>query len=318
MELVFHQIRLKRAVFLTRTLNLSYVHFKVENREKIMKNLMLSIRTDYERIFSNIIKCARGYLRTNPNLKSLIVGLSGGIDSALACAIASEILKKLPDVKLIGRSIPIESNTDGEISRAKKIGDVFCDDFEQKDLTQAYRNLYQEIIAGSVQETIDSDVEKIRRGNIKARVRMIYLFNLAHFKKGMVLSTDNYTELLLGFWTLHGDVGNYGLIQYLWKTEVYGLAGYLADKYRDENEKLKSDALRLCIDAVPTDGLGITGSDFDQIGVADYEAADRILIDYLKGSAENPDHPVILRHINSEFKRKDPQSISREILIGDS
>ncbi|MFO7559899.1 MAG: NAD(+) synthase [Desulfobacterales bacterium] len=283
-----------------------------------MKNLMLSIRTDYERIFSNIIKCARGYIRTNPNLKSLIVGLSGGIDSALTCAIASEILKKLPDLKLVGRSIPIESNTDVEISRAKKTGDAFCDDFEQKDLTQAYRNLYQELIAGSVQEAIDSDDEKIRRGNMKARVRMIYLFNLAHFEKGMVLSTDNYTELLLGFWTLHGDVGNYGLIQYLWKTEVYGLAGYLADKYRDENEKLKSDALKLCIDAVPTDGLGITGSDFDQIGVADYEAADRILMDYLKGSVENLDHPVILRHINSEFKRKDPRNISRKMLIGDS
>jgi len=283
-----------------------------------MKNLMLSIRTDYERIFSNIVKCVRGYLQTNPNLKSLIVGLSGGIDSALTCALASEVLKKLPDVKLIGRSIPIESNTDSEISRAKKIGNTFCDDFEQKDLTQAYRNLYEEIITGSGRKTLDSDGEKIRRGNIKARVRMVYLFDLAHHEKGMVLSTDNYTELLLGFWTLHGDVGNYGLIQYLWKTEVYGLAGYLMDKYRNDNEKLKSDALKCCIDAIPTDGLGITGSDFDQIGVTDYEAADRILIDYLKGSAGKLDHPVILRHFGSEFKRKDPQSISREILIGDS
>ncbi len=283
-----------------------------------MIDLMLSIRTDYERIFLNIVKCARGYLQANPNLKSLIIGLSGGLDSALTCALASEVLKKLPDVKLIGRSIPIESNTDSEISRAKKIGDNFCDDFKQKDLTEAYRNLYKEIIAGSERKSIDSDGEKIRRGNIKARVRMICLFDIAHFEKGMVLSTDNYTELLLGFWTLHGDVGNYGLIQYLWKTEVYGLAGYLMDKYRSEKEKLKSDALKCCIDAVPTDGLGITGSDFDQIGVTDYEAADRILIDYLKGSEANLDHPVILRQSGSEFKRKDPQSISREILIGDS
>jgi len=283
-----------------------------------MNNSMLSIRTNYEKMFSNIAKCARGYLQTNSNLKSLIVGLSGGIDSALTCALASEILKKLPNVKLIGRSIPIESNTDSEISRAEKIGNTFCDDFEQKDLTEAYQNFYKQIIPGSRRNTLDSDGEKIRRGNIKARVRMIYLFDLAHFEKGMVLSTDNYTELLLGFWTLHGDVGNYGLIQYLWKTEVYGLATYLMDKYRNENEILKSEALKYCIDAVPTDGLGITGSDFDQIGVADYETADKILIDYLKGSNGEKDHPVILRHSGSEFKRKDPQSISREILIGDS
>jgi len=151
---------------------------------------------------------------------------------------------------------------------------------------------------------------------MKARVRMIYLFDLAHFEKGMVLSTDNYTELLLGFWTLHGDVGNYGFLQYLWKTEVYGLAGYLMGKYRKENEPFKADALKISIDAVPTDGLGITGSDFDQIGVTDYEAADRILIGYLTGSVENLNHPIILRHSISEFKRKDPQNISRESLIG--
>jgi len=276
---------------------------------------MLSIRTDYERIFTNILKCGRGYLRENPNLKSLIIGLSGGVDSALTCALASEVLKEIPNVKLIGRSIPIESNTESEILRAKKIGDAFCDDFYQKDLTEAYRNLYQETIAGSGRNMMDSDSEKIRRGNIKARVRMIYLFDLAHFEKGMVLSTDNYTELLLGFWTLHGDVGNYGFLQYLWKTEVYGLAKYLMEKYKKEHEKLKTEALKVSIDAVPTDGLGITGSDFDQIGVTDYEAADRILLGYLNGSVGTLDHPVILRHSISEFKRNDPQSISREALF---
>ena len=103
---------------------------------------------------------------------------------------------------------------------------------------------------------------------------MIYLFDLAHFKEGMVLSTDNYTELMLGFWTLHGDVGNFGLLQYLWKTEVYGLAKHLEAEYRSKNQHDKADALKHSIDALPTDGLGITTSDFDQIQVPDYETAD--------------------------------------------
>jgi NAD+ synthase len=276
---------------------------------------MLSIRTDYKTIYTNIRSAAREYLEKNTALRSLIVGLSGGIDSALICVIASELVKELPDIRLIGRSIPIESNTDHEILRAKNIGENFCTHFKQEDLTQVFQNFHKDLMSLNVREKAGSYEDKIRRGNIKARLRMIYLFDLAHYENGMVLSTDNYTELLLGFWTLHGDVGNYGFIQYLWKTEVYGLAQFLVDKYRNENETSKAEALQACIDAVPTDGLGITISDFDQIGVSDYMTVDNILINYPKGGEENTDHPVIQRHLRSEFKRRDPQNIGREALI---
>ncbi len=276
---------------------------------------MLEIRTDYERVYVNIVKTIRDYLKANQNLKSLIVGISGGIDSALTCALAFEALKDFEDVKLIGRSIPIETNTHQEMSRADGIGRNFCCKFESKDLTTAYKNLYKELVKGSGRQHDEAKEEKIRRGNLKARVRMTYLFDLAHFEKGMVLSTDNYTELMLGFWTLHGDVGNYGLIQYLWKTEVYGLSRYLVKKYKMEKKNQKADALESCINAIPTDGLGITKSDFDQIGVSNYEAADLLLIDYLKGNLETSEHQLIQRHLGSSYKRKDPQFISRKILF---
>jgi NAD+ synthase len=279
---------------------------------------MLSIRTNYETIYNNILDTAGAYLTKNSEIQSLVIGLSGGIDSALTCVIASELVTKFPGRSLIGRSIPIESNTDHEISRAKKIGENFCTHFQQEDLTHAFQNLCKDLILNSHRKHSESHDEKIRRGNIKARLRMMYLFDLAHYEKGMVLSTDNYTELLLGFWTLHGDVGNYGFLQYLWKTEVYGLSQFLVDQYRNQNETSKADALQECIDAVPTDGLGITTSDFDQIGVTDYTMVDNILIRYLKGEEENRDHPVIVRHIRSEFKRRDPQSIGRDTIVQDS
>jgi NAD+ synthase len=275
---------------------------------------MLTIRTDYEKIFSNIIKTATKYLNDNRSLKTLVVGLSGGIDSGLVCALAYEVLRKVPGVRLIGRSLPIETNTDDEMERAEKIGINFCDLFETKDLTDAYIGLYKELVSGSGRESRETVEEKIRRGNVKARVRMSYLFDLAHLEKGMVLSTDNYTELLLGFWTLHGDVGNYGFIQFLWKTEVYGLARYLSEKYRSKGAGDKAKALQLCIDAMPTDGLGITNSDFDQIGVSDYETADLLLIEYLKGDQRKSDHPLIQRHKKSAYKRLDPQNIPRDII----
>lgn len=276
---------------------------------------MHQISNDHKRMFTNIEKIVRKYLDGNPNLDSLVVGISGGIDSALTCALAHEVLKDVPEVKLIGRSIPIETNTAQERQRARRVGEVFCDQFESKDLTDAYRNLYRELTAGTGRGDDESSGEKIRRGNLKARVRMTYLFDLAHAEKGMVLSTDNYTELLLGFWTLHGDVGNYGFLQYLWKTEVYGLARYLAEEYRKSGQGEKADALQQCIEAIPTDGLGITASDFDQIGVPDYETADRVLIDYLNGDTSVSDHPVIKRHEGSVFKRMDPQNIQRVFLL---
>jgi NAD+ synthase len=279
---------------------------------------MLSIRTNYKTIYNNILDTAGEYLKKNTAVQSLVIGLSGGIDSALTCVIASELVKQFPGMGLIGRSIPIESNTDHEILRARNIGENFCTHFQQEDLTHAFQNLYKDLMLNNHRKHSESYEEKIRRGNIKARLRMVYLFDLAHYEKGMVLSTDNYTELLLGFWTLHGDVGNYGFLQYLWKTEVYGLSQFLADQYRNQNEISKADALQACIDALPTDGLGITTSDFDQIGVTDYTMVDHILICYLKGEEENRDHPVIVRHIRSEFKRRDPQSIGREVLVQDS
>lgn len=276
---------------------------------------MISRPEDYETVFHNIVQTLRYYLSGHPVLKSLVVGLSGGIDSALTCALAYEVLKDIDSVTLIGRTIPIESNTPQETERAQSIGNAFCDDFEVKDLTIAAQHLYNEVVSGTHREKDSFTHEKVRRGNIKARTRMVYLFDLAHFHNGMVLSTDNYTELLLGFWTLHGDVGNYGILQYLWKTEVYGLAGYLVKRYTKLSEGEKAKALNACIDAVPTDGLGITGSDFDQIGVTTYKEADEILIGYLNGSLDHADHPVIKRHLASSFKRVDPQNIDRQTLL---
>ena len=102
---------------------------------------------------------------------------------------------------------------------------------------------------------------KFRMGNIKARMRMIYLYNLAARTGGIVISNDNLTEFNLGFWTICGDVGDFAPIIGLWKTEVYQLAEYMVT-YLDE---YKSANLLSCITANATDGLGISSTDLDQI-----------------------------------------------------
>jgi len=174
----------------------------------------------------------------------------------------------------------------------------------------------------------DTKFHKIKLGNIKARTRMIYLYNLAYKNKGLVLSTDNYTEYLVGFWTLHGDVGDYGMIQELWKTEVYNMAEWICAMELVGDDRA---ALHNCITCTATDGLGITSSDLDQllpgfVGTSrdGYKEVDRILDlwvntppSFVKTASDilYKNHPVIQRHLNSEFKRNNPLNLKREDIV---
>ncbi|MFW6121497.1 MAG: NAD(+) synthase [Petrotogales bacterium] len=261
---------------------------------------------EYKKIVENIRRKLKKYLRTN-NLKSLVIGVSGGIDSAVCCALAKPVCDEL-GVILIGRSLPIESNKQDEIDRAKMVGECFCHDFKEvRGLGKPY-NVLEERIHTWEHKANDN----IAKGNIKARLRMIYLYNVAGMNNGLVLSTDNYTELLLGFWTLHGDVGDLGMVQNLWKTEVYALANYLVDEL--DNDRAK-EALRACTEADPTDGLGISENDLEQIGADSYEEVDMILQDYLGGSSKYINHPVIQRYEKTHFKRNIPICLKRSKIL---
>lgn len=266
---------------------------------------------DYSKVIINIRSELRNYL-TTAGLKSVVVGLSGGIDSAVCTALAEPVCKELK-LPLIGRSITIETNKPDEIDRSIAIGEAYCTDFREVNLTELYLNT----ISFTEEEAlpINPDREtRIRLGNIKARLRMVYLYNLAQKHKGFVLSTDNYTELLLGFWTLHGDVGDYGMIQNLWKTEVYELSQHMVNT---ESIQKKAISLQRCIDAVPTDGLGITNSDLDQLGAKSYLEVDSILKEYIR-TGNNSGHAVIARNIASEYKRKNPYNLSRDLILGNN
>jgi len=278
----------------------------------------LRISENYDEMYDNIQKELKQYLIEN-KLKSLVIGISGGIDSALCAALAKPVCDLL-DIPLIGVSIPIQSNHKDEINRALGIGKLFCTQFHEMDLGFPFQQLSHTMntfITDPLKK--ESEIEKkIRMGNIKARMRMIYLYNLAQFNKGMVLSTDNYTEYLLGFWTLHGDVGDYGMMQNLWKTEVYGLSKYIVNQLELEGKLAEAQALGACIDATPTDGLGITNSDLDQLGATSYTEVDQCLL-RMFGFDEKINAEVctkiIQRNKATEFKRKNPYNISRSNII---
>ena len=280
---------------------------------------------NYKDIVLRIRKELETYIKKN-DLQSLVLGISGGIDSALCAALARPVCDKL-HIPLIGRSIPITTNTYDERDRAGLVGDIFCTNFDEAyQVEWPYKEVWNMVKLEAID--VEDSKEKIRKGNIKARIRMIYLYDLAQLHNGLVLSTDNYTEYLLGFWTLHGDVGDYGMLQNLWKTEVYDMSEYLATTLPKEKAKI----LQSCIDCQATDGLGISETDLEQImpnwkgsskegySKEGYSKVDKILFSYLIGvkKYENElmkDLPVIKRHLATKYKRNNPFNIPRNFII---
>jgi len=239
-------------------------------------------------------------------LSSLVLGISGGIDSALCAALLAPVCKTM-GIPLVGRSIAIETNGQDEIERSIAVGEAFCHDFQFMDLTETYLVNKQNLIKQD-----DSMLTKMRTGNMKARMRMIMLYDLAQLYRGIVISTDNYTEFLTGFWTLHGDVGDYAPIMNIWKTEVYHLSKYLLA----ECDEAQKTALDSCIKATPVDGLGISANDCVQLGVENYYEADQIFYQYfVEKRADLEAHPLIKRFHNSAYKRTNPMAILRNTLI---
>ena len=254
------------------------------------------------------------------HLKSLILGISGGIDSTIVACLAS-IACKTAEIPLIGRSLPAHSNDPEELRAAILVGKAFCDDFKEVAIERMYAKVADEM------ELNEGRMNGLQLGNIKARLRMIYLYNLASIHRGCVLDTDNKSEHELGFWTIHGDVGdlNCGII-YLWKTEVYELANYLANEASGLTQKQRI-ALKESIELIPTDGNGVmSGGDCAQFGLNNYEQVDDVLktmyfnegspidsqkeeyIRLIDSYNEQGVDKVMSLHQNSEFKRK-PQPI---------
>ncbi len=317
---------------------------------------------NYEHVFDVLVDKTAEYVTEN-NLKAMVLGISGGIDSTVVAAICHEVSKKT-GIPLIGRSLPIKNKSD-EFATSVHVGEAFCNEFSVYRLERSYRAALFDACADAGDVNMANsyyldELEEmpsrtpIANGNLQARCRMMYLYDIASRHKGLVMSTDNQTEYQLGFWTIHGDVGDFDPIQDLWKTEVYGLAKWILGKYEECNRghadcffdmgaAQKVYALEQSIALTPTDGLGISNSDLEQIGAKSYDEVDDILSRYIpfkeyRQKHGEPLHPhdemaesdcwsqlcvrhgedvvnkVWSRHLASEFKRKKaPIYISREL-----
>ena len=318
---------------------------------------------DYGVVFETIVTKTAEYLIQN-NIKAQVIGISGGIDSTVVAAICHEVSKRT-NIPLIGRSLPSKYNKEGETTTADLVGAAFCNDYKIFNINELYHSYIMQIThkeTGSTKYTVDDNgnIERVENtfqtpianGNIQARLRMIYLYNLASIHRGLVMDTDNLTENNLGYFTIHGDVGDFNPIGGLWKTEVFKLAEWLMNWYGSythtyfytdapeiidykQGNLAKAVAIKESLKLKPTAGLGITNNDLEEIGAESYDQVDNILQETLRlkekganintiletlydNSNINSDiiNNVVNKHFKSEFKRKQlPIKITRDEIV---
>lgn len=200
--------------------------------------------------------------------RGLVVGLSGGIDSAVVASLA---VRALGSAKVYGVLLPSQFTAAEHIQDAlllaKNLG-IEVNDY--KTVQENFDRIAESIITlgeGAVQ-----DLQKIKLGNIHARLRMIILRDIARARNFLVAGTGNASELLTGYFTLAGDglggVDN-EVLGRLFKTSVRQLAAYL-------------EVPQNIIQKAPTAGLYESQTDESELGIS-YEKLDLILLGKLLG-----------------------------------
>jgi NAD+ synthase len=169
----------------------------------------LSINPDLAR------KILTGFIKSEINrvgFTRAVVGLSGGIDSALSCVLAAEALG--PENVLAVR-MPYKSSSPESLEHAQMV----IEQFGVQSKTVEITGMADALISH------DPDMSKTRKGNIMARARMIVLYDQSEAFKGLVVGTGNKTEILLGYSTLWGDSASaLNPIGDLYKAQVRQLA----------------------------------------------------------------------------------------------
>ncbi|MFZ2190565.1 MAG: NAD+ synthase [Candidatus Magasanikiibacteriota bacterium] len=192
------------------------------------------------------------FIKTQAGDKPVVLGLSGGIDSALVAYLAVEALGA---DKVHGLIMPSDTNIEEDLELAKRVTEY---------LNIQYSIFNIQPIIESYTGTLNSALSKTTIGNLKARTRMTLLYSKANELNGLVLGTGNKTEIAIGYFTKYGDGGVDILpIGDLYKTEVRELASYL-------------NIPQEIIDRPPTAGLWEGQTDENEIGMT-YENLDKIL-----------------------------------------
>ena len=191
------------------------------------------------------------FLKAQLGERPAILGLSGGVDSAVVAALLAEAIT--PE-RVYTYHLPSHTNTLVDLKDAKELARTLQVHFETIPIDGIL----------SAYAVMNPDLSQLALGNLKARIRMSLLYTRANLQNGLVVGTGNKTELQLGYFTKYGDGGVDILpIAHLFKTEIWELAKEL-------------NLPETFISKAPSAGLWEGQTDEAELGVT-YAVADQIL-----------------------------------------
>lgn len=157
---------------------------------------------DINQLNDNIQRWIRDYLNS-ANAEKVVVGLSGGIDSAVTATLCKKALGKQ---NVVGLILPCESIS-ADIEDAIMVAKFLAIKYEVIDLTPVYKRFLE-----NLPQKWDSNV--LAQANLKARLRMVTLYYYSQILgKCLVAGTGNRTEIAIGYFTKYGDLGfRYGFL----------------------------------------------------------------------------------------------------------
>lgn len=220
--------------------------------------------SDIETVHMALIAGLRDYVK-KCGFKKIIIGLSGGIDSAVTAALAVESLGK---GNVIGVLMPSQFSSQGSIDDAVKLS---------QNLGITYKVIPIQEVFGMYQKTLETEFKgspfDITEENLQARIRGNILMALSNKYGYLVLTTGNKSELAVGYCTLYGDMsGGLALISDVPKTMVYELARHI--------NREKEIIPRNSIDKLPSAEL--RQNQCDQDSLPPYDMLDGILKAYVE------------------------------------
>ncbi len=185
---------------------------------------------DDESIFDALVLGVKDYAK-KCGFKTALIGLSGGIDSALVAVIAAAALgsKNVFSIAMPSKWNSIDSKTDAE-ELAKRLNINF-DTIPIEKLIESFKE--------TLEESISLSIGGIVCENIQSRIRGNLLMALANKNNHLLLSTGNKSELAVGYCTLYGDMnGGLAVIGDLYKTKVFKLCNWIDSELSNQSKKI--------------------------------------------------------------------------------
>lgn len=228
---------------------------------------------------------------TKTGFTKVILGLSGGVDSAVVaylCALA------FPPKDVTALIMPYRTSSPENMQHAELVAKQLKIKYEICDISPMVDNFFKN----------DPGADMVRRGNRMARERMCFLYDYSSKQKSLVIGTSNKTELLLGYGTIFGDLASaINPIGDLYKSQIWELAEYLGVPKEIVKKPPSAD---LWIGQTDEDEIGYSYQQIDELlhYMIDYRYSNDMLLD--KGFKKEMINKIQKMIQTSQFKRRPP------------